>query len=69
MWVLCDISPLDFFDVLLGQPYFWKRNIVDESRPHSVIITLGNNLYNILEVAPLTVVSLITTKKFSKLIY
>jgi hypothetical protein len=22
--VLCDISPLEFCDVLLGQPYFWK---------------------------------------------
>jgi hypothetical protein len=22
--VLCDISPLEVFEVLLGQPYFWK---------------------------------------------
>ena len=26
--VLCDISPLDVCDVLLGQPYLWKRHAV-----------------------------------------
>eukprot|EP00253_Pinus_taeda_P029996 PITA_29996 len=66
--VLCDISPLEFFDVLLGQPYLWKRHVVYESRPRVVIITLGNQLYRILEVAPPTAISLITVKQCSKLI-
>jgi hypothetical protein len=29
--VLCDVSPLDVCDVLLGQPYMWKRHVVYES--------------------------------------
>jgi len=33
-----------------------------------MIITLGNKLYKVLEVASLTVVSLITAKKYSKII-
>ena len=41
--VLCDISPLEVCDVLLGQPYLWKRHVVYESRPHNVIITLVDN--------------------------
>jgi len=45
--VLCDVSPLDICDVLLGQPYFWKKNVVYESRPCVIIVTLGNNLYRI----------------------
>jgi hypothetical protein len=45
--VLCDISPLEVCDVILGQPYFWKRHDVYESRPTSVIITLGRKLYKI----------------------
>jgi hypothetical protein len=39
--VLCDVSPFEVFDVLLGQPYMWKHHVVYESQPHSVIITLG----------------------------
>jgi hypothetical protein len=39
--VLCDVSPLDVCDVLLGQPYMWKRHAIYESRPRSVIVTLG----------------------------
>jgi hypothetical protein len=39
--VLCDISPLEVCDVLLGQPYLWKQHVVYESRPCSFIITLG----------------------------
>ena len=66
--VLCDIAPLKFCDVLLGQPYLWKRHVVYESRPHVVIVTLGNKLYMILEVAPPTTISLITAKQCSKLI-
>ena len=49
--VLYEISPPDVCDVLLGQPYLWKRNVVYESRPRTAIITLGNKLYKILEVA------------------
>jgi hypothetical protein len=66
--VLCDIAPLDVSDVLLGQLYLWKRQVVYESRPHVVIITLGNKLYMILEIAPPTTISLVTAKKCSKLI-
>jgi hypothetical protein len=66
--VLCDISPLDVSDVLLGQPYLWKRHVVYESRPHVVIITLGNKLYRIPEIAPPTTISLVTAKQCSKLI-
>jgi hypothetical protein len=51
--VLCDIAPLDVSDVLLGQPYLWKRHAVYESRPHAVIITLGNKLYRIPKIARL----------------
>jgi hypothetical protein len=53
--VLCDVSPLDVCDVLLGQPYMWKRHAIYESRPHSVIVTLGGHLYRIPEVVPTTV--------------
>jgi hypothetical protein len=52
--VLCDVSPLDVCDVLLGQPYMWKRHAIYESRPCSVIITLGGHLYRIPEVVPTT---------------
>jgi hypothetical protein len=66
--LLCDISPLEVCDVLLGQPYFWKRHVVYDSRPRSVIITLGRQLYRIPEVAPPTTISLISSKKCSKVI-
>jgi hypothetical protein len=41
--VLCDIATLEVCDVILGQTYLWKRHVVYEFRPHSVIITLGDN--------------------------
>jgi hypothetical protein len=41
---------------------------VYESRPPVVIITLGNNLYRIPEIAPPTSISLVTAKQCSKLI-
>jgi hypothetical protein len=47
---VCDVSPIDVCDVVLGQPYMWKRHVVYESRPRSVIITLGGHLYRIPEV-------------------
>jgi hypothetical protein len=46
-----DVSPLDVYDFFLGQPYMWKRYVVYDSRPRSVIITLGSQLYRIPEVA------------------
>ena len=49
-------APLEVCDVLLGQPYMWKRHAVYKSRPRSVIVTLGGQLYRIPEiVAPATV--------------
>jgi hypothetical protein len=66
--VLCDIYPLDVSDVLLVQPYLWKRHVVYESRPHAVIFTLSNKLYRIPEIAPPTTISLVTAKQCSKLI-
>jgi hypothetical protein len=39
--VVCDVAPLDVCDVFLGQPYMWKCHDVYESRPRSIIITLG----------------------------
>jgi hypothetical protein len=66
--VLCDIYPLEVCDVLLGKPYLWKRHVVYESRPHSVIITLGRKLYRIPEVASPTAISLISAKQCSKVI-
>jgi len=39
-----------------------------ESRPRAIIVTLGNMLYRILEVASPTAMSLITAKQCSKLI-
>jgi hypothetical protein len=53
--VLCDISPLEVCDVLLGQPYMWKHHVVYESQPCSVIVTLGGQVYRIPKVVPTTV--------------
>jgi hypothetical protein len=66
--VLCDISPFEVCDVLLGQPYFWKLHVVYEYRPRSVIINLGRKLYRIPEVAPPTAISLIFAKECNKVI-
>jgi hypothetical protein len=66
--ILCDIYPLEVFDVILGQPYLWKHHVVYDSRPRSVMITLGIKLYKIPEVAPPTDISLISAKKCSKVI-
>jgi hypothetical protein len=51
---VCDISILDVCDVVLGQPYMWKRHVFYDSRPRSVIITMGGHLYRIPEVVPTT---------------
>ena len=67
--VICDVAPLEVCDVILGQPYMWKRNAVYESRPRSVIITLGKKLYRIPETLHSTAVSLITAKQCRKVIF
>ena len=59
---------LDVADVLLGQPYLWRRHAVYESRSRAVIITLRNNLYKIPEVVLPPVISLTTTKQRSKIV-
>jgi hypothetical protein len=46
--VLCDVSTLEVCDVILGQPYLWKRHVVYDSRPRSFIITLNRKLCRIL---------------------
>jgi hypothetical protein len=66
--VLCDVAPLEVCDVLLGQPYLWKRHVVYESRPRSVIITLNKKLYRIPEAVPPSVISLIFAKQCRKVI-
>lgn len=66
--VLCDVSPLGVFDVLLGKPYLWKRTVVYESKPCTIIITLGDKLYRIPEATMPTAIYLITAKKCSKVI-
>jgi hypothetical protein len=66
--VLCDFSPLEVCDVLLGQPYLWKRHVEYESRPRSVIITLNRKLYRIPEAVPPSVISLISAKQCRKVI-
>jgi hypothetical protein len=45
----------DVCDVILGQPYMWKHHVVYESRPRSVIVTLGGQIYRIPEVVLTTV--------------
>jgi hypothetical protein len=66
--VLCDVSPLEVCDVLLGQPYLWKHHVIYESRHHSVIITLNRKFYRILEPVPPISISLISAKKCRKVI-
>jgi hypothetical protein len=66
--VLCDVSPLEICDVLLGQPYLLKHRVVYEFRPRNVIINLNKKLYRILEVVPPSAISLISAKKCRKVI-
>jgi len=66
--ILCDVAPLEFCDVLLGQPYLWKWHVIYESRHWSVIINVGNKLHRILEVALPTAISLIIAKQCGKII-
>jgi hypothetical protein len=66
--VLCDVSPLKVFDVLLGQPYLWKCHVAYDSRPCSVIITLNRTLYRIPEAVPPSAISLISANQCRKVI-
>jgi hypothetical protein len=66
--VLCDVSPLEVCNVILGQPYLWKCHVLYESRPRSVIITLNRKLYRIPEAIPPSVISLISAKQCRKVI-
>jgi hypothetical protein len=66
--VLCDVVPLEVFDVFSGQPYLWKHHVVYGSRPRSDIITLNRKLYRIPEAVPPSVVSLISAKQCRKVI-
>jgi hypothetical protein len=66
--VLCDVSPLEVCNVLLVQPYLWKRHTVYESRPRSFIITLNMKLYKIPEAVPPSVISLISARQCRKVI-
>jgi hypothetical protein len=61
--VLCDVSPHEVCDVILGQPYLWKFHVVYESRSCSVIITLHRKLYRIPKAVPPSVIFLISTKQ------
>jgi hypothetical protein len=66
--VLCDVSFLEVCNVLLGQPYLWKRDVVYESRPRSVIITLNKKLYRIPKAVPPSTISFIFDMQCRKVI-
>jgi hypothetical protein len=66
--VLSNVTPLEVCDVLLGQPYLWKRHVLYESKPHSFIINLDRKLYRIPEVVPPTVISFIFAKQCREVI-
>jgi hypothetical protein len=66
--VLCDVTPLEVCDVILGQRYLWKCHAVYESMPRSVIITLNMKLYKIPEAVPPSAISLISVKQCRKVI-
>ena len=51
------MAPLEVCHVILGQPYMWKRHAIYESQPHSVIVTLGGQIYQILETVALATFS------------
>jgi hypothetical protein len=62
--VVCGVSHIRGCDVVLGQLYMWKRHVIYESRCHSVIITLGRQLYRIPKVLSTTA----PPKQFRKVI-
>jgi hypothetical protein len=66
--VLCDVSPLEVCNVLLGQPYLWKYHDVYESRPDSIIINLKRKLCRIPKAVLPSAISLISSKQCRKVI-
>jgi hypothetical protein len=60
--VLCDVSPLELCDIILGQPYTSKFHAIYESQPYSIIITLVSQFYRVPEVALITATSFISKK-------
>jgi len=46
----------------------WKRHVVYMSRPHSVIVTFGGQLYQIVEIVTIIAVSLNSIKQCRKII-
>jgi hypothetical protein len=66
--VLCDFSPLEVFDVILGQPYMWKFHVVYGSNTRSIVFTFGGHLYKVTEVVMATEVSLILEERCHKVI-
>ena len=61
-WVT-SVSLLEAFYVPLRQPYMWKHHVVYESKPHSVIVTLGVQLYKVPKIVLPTTISLISAIK------
>jgi hypothetical protein len=51
-------------DLLLGLPYMWKHHVIYESRPRSVIVTLGGHLYRIPEV----ILTIVPPKQLHKVV-
>jgi hypothetical protein len=47
----------------------WKQHVFYESRPYNFIITLGGQLYRVLEGVPTIMIPLISTKKCRKVVY
>jgi hypothetical protein len=66
--VLCDVSPLEVCNVILGQLFLWKHHLVYESRNRSVISTLNKKLYRIPKAVPPCAIHLIWTKQCRKVI-
>jgi hypothetical protein len=64
--VVCDDSPLEVCDVILGKPYMWKHLAIYESLHRNVIVTMGGHLYRVPEDAPTTIASLISKKNVAK---
>jgi hypothetical protein len=62
--VLCDVSPLEVCFFQLVQTYMWRHHVFYESRPCSVIVTLGGQLYRI----PKVVLTIFQPKQCHKVI-
>ena len=67
-WGIVWCVPHEVCDVLLGNQYVWKHHVVHESWTHSVIITLGGQLYSILDIITPTKFSLTSCKESRNII-